>query len=285
MAAAAVKSAINSSSVVYESQAAAALKSSARGNLREATMIEEAIEIRTSDGTADGFLYRAEGTGRAPGVIHLTDIGGIRQSHRDMARRLAEKGYTVLMPNVFYRTTKPPVLDITIGMGDERTMKRFGELRAPMTPEAVERDGTAYVNFLTGHAGVSAGPVGVVGYCFTGAMAMRTAAANPDKVAAVASFHGGGLYTEEPTSPHLLLWRIKARLYFGHATKDRSMPPEAIEKFDSALAAWGGKYESEVYEGALHGWTVPDAPVYNEPQANRAFDELTKLYASTLNKV
>ena len=106
-----------------------------------------------------------------------------------------------------------------------------------------------------------------------------------DKVAAVASFHGGGLYTEEPTSPHLLLWRIKARLYFGHATKDRSMPPEAIEKFDSALAAWGGKYESEVYEGALHGWTVPDAPVYNEPQANRAFDELTKLYASTLNKV
>ncbi len=114
---------------------------------------------------------------------------------------------------------------------------------------------------------------------------MRTAAANPDKVAAVASFHGGGLYTEEPTSPHLVLWRIKARLYFGHATKDRSMPPEAIEKFDRALAAWGGKYESEVYEGALHGWTVPDAPVYNQPQANRAFDELTKLYASTLNKV
>ena len=244
-------------------------------------MIEEAIEIRTADGTADGLLYKEEGQ-RRPGVIHLTDIGGIRKSHRDMARRLAEKGYTVLMPNVFYRTTKPPVVDITIGMGDERTMKRFGELRAPLTPEAVERDATAYVNFLSGHSAASAGSIGVVGYCFTGSFAMRTAAAMPGKVAAVASFHGGGLYTDEPTSPHLLLPRIKARLYFGHATKDRSMSAEAIEKFDRALAAWGGKYQSEVYDGAFHGWTTADAPVYNQPQAERAFEKLTELFASTL---
>src|SRR5579863_4356467 len=245
-------------------------------------MIEEAIEIRTADGTADGFVYRAEGADRAPGAIHLTDIGGIRQSHRDMARRLAEKGYTVLMPNVFYRTTKPPVIDVTIELGDARTMKRFGELRAPLTPEAVERDGTAYVNFLAAHDGVSAGSIGVVGYCFTGAFAMRTAAAMSDKVAALASFHGGGLYTDEPTSPHLVLPRIKARLYFGHATNDRSMTKETIEKFDRALTAWGGKYESEVYEGAFHGWTTSDAPVYNQPQAERAFEKLTQLFASTL---
>lgn len=244
-------------------------------------MIEEAIEIRTADGTADGLLYKEEGQ-RRPGVIHLTDIGGIRKSHRDMAKRLAEKGYTVLMPNVFYRTTKPPVVDITIGMGDERTMKRFGELRAPLTPDAVERDATAYVNFLSAHNAASAGSIGVVGYCFTGAFAMRTAAAMPDKVGAVASFHGGGLYTDEPTSPHLVLPRIKARLYFGHATKDRSMTPEAIEKFDRALAAWGGKYQSEVYDGAFHGWTTADAPVYNQPQAERAFEKLTELFASTL---
>jgi carboxymethylenebutenolidase len=199
-----------------------------------------------------------------------------------MAARLAEKGYTVLMPNVFYRTTKPPVIDVTIGLGDERTMKRFAELRAPMTPEAVERDATAYVNSLAGHNAVGSQSLGVVGYCFTGAMAMRTAAANPAKVAAVASFHGGGLYTDEPTSPHLLLPRIKARLYFGHATKDRSMPAEAIEKFDRALAAWGGKYESEVYEDAFHGWTTPDTPVYNKPQADRAFAKLTELFAATL---
>jgi carboxymethylenebutenolidase len=245
-------------------------------------MIEEAIEIRTSDGIADGFLYRAEGTGKLPGAIHLTDIGGIRPSHREMAKRLADKGYTVLMPNVFYRTAKPPIIDIKIGMGDPRTMQRFAELRAPMTPDAVERDGTAYVNFLAAHGSVSAAPIGVVGYCFTGAMAMRTAAAMPGKVAAVASFHGGGLYSDEPTSPHLLLPRIKARLYFGHATNDRSMSTEAIAKFDSALAAWAGKYESEVYEGAFHGWTVPDAPVYNQPQADRAFEKLTGLFASTL---
>jgi carboxymethylenebutenolidase len=245
-------------------------------------MIEEAIEIRTADGTADGFIYRAEGAGRAPGAIHLTDIGGIRPSHRDMARRLAEKGYTVLMPNVFYRTTKPPVIDVTIGLGDPKTMKRFGELRAPMTPEAVERDATAYVNFLAGHSAVSPAKIGVVGYCFTGAMAMRTAAAMPGKVAAVASFHGGGLYSDEPTSPHLLLPRIKARLYFGHATNDRSMTVEAIEKFDRALAAWGGKYESEIYDGAFHGWTVSDAPIYNPPQADRAFEKLTALFAATL---
>jgi carboxymethylenebutenolidase len=251
-------------------------------DLQERTMVEEAIEIRTADGTADGFLYRAEGTQRSPGAIHLTDIGGIRPSHREMAKRLAEKGYTVLMPNVFYRTAKPPILDVKLGMMDERTMKRFGELRAPLNPEAVERDAKAYVNFLAAHNAVSAGAIGVVGYCFTGAFAMRTAAIMPDKVTAVASFHGGGLYTEEPTSPHLVLPRIKARLYFGHATNDRSMTKEMIEKFDRALAAWGGKYESEVYEGAFHGWTVPDAPVYNQPQAERAFEKLTALFASTL---
>ncbi len=173
-------------------------------------------------------------------------------------------------------------MDAKIPMGDPRRMQRFGELRAPMTPDAVERDGTAYVNFLAAHGSVSAAPIGVVGYCFTGAIAMRTAAAMPGKVAAVASFHGGGLYSDEPTSPHLLLPRIKARLYFGHATNDRSMSTEAIAKFDSALAAWGGKYESEVYEGAFHGWTVPDAPVYNQPQADRAFEKLTGLFASAL---
>jgi carboxymethylenebutenolidase len=244
-------------------------------------MIEEAIEIRTSDGTGDGILFRTEGE-RRPGVIHLTDIGGIRPSHREMAKRLAEKGYTVLMPNVFYRTTKPPVIDVTIGLGDPKTMQRFGELRAPLNPEAVERDATAYVNFLATHAATSGGSIGVVGYCFTGAMAMRTAAAMPGKVAAMASFHGGGLYTDEPTSPHLVLPRIKARLYFGHATKDRSMPQEAIENFDRALAGWGGKYLSEVYEGAFHGWTTSDAPVYNQPQADRAFNKLTELFAGTL---
>jgi carboxymethylenebutenolidase len=199
-----------------------------------------------------------------------------------MAKRLAAKGYTVLLPNIFYRTSKTPVFDFVPKFGEERTMKRFGELRAPFTPEATERDAASYVDFLAASDSVSAGAMGVVGYCFTGAMAMRMAAARPAKIAAAASFHGGGLFTNDPTSPHLVLPRIKAQLYFGHATNDQSMPKEAIEKFDRTLAAWGGKYESEVYEGAYHGWTTADAPVFNQAQADRAFEKLIGLFARTL---
>src|SRR5712671_3208147 len=110
-------------------------------------MTEQPIEIRTADGVSDGFLLRPDSVS-APGVIHLTDIGGIRPSHREMARRLAEAGFTVLVPNVFYRTSKPPIFDFTPKMGEERTMKRFGELATPMTPAATESDGSAYVDFL-----------------------------------------------------------------------------------------------------------------------------------------
>ena len=140
----------------------------------------------------------------------------------------------------------------------------------------------AYCVFLAAHPAVSAGPLGVVGYCFTGGMAMRTAAVRPNKVAAAASFHGGGLYTDAPTSPHLVLPRVKAQLYFGFAIKDQSMSEDAIEKLKGALASWGGKFEAETYEGAYHGWTSADAPVYNQPQADRAFDKLSALFAETL---
>lgn len=247
-------------------------------------MIEEAVEFRMSDGTADGYMYRAEDGRPAPGVIHLPDIGGVRPSHREMAARLAAAGYTVLLPNVFYRTGRPPVIDFPIRIGEERTMKRFAELREPLTPEAQERDAADYVRFLGTQDAVSTAPMGVAGYCFTGGTAMRAAAARPEEIAAAASFHGGGLYTDGPDSPHRLLPRIRARLYFGHAIEDRSMPPEAIEKLDQALAAWGGAYESEVYAGAHHGWTVPDSPAYNPPQAERAFEKLTALFAAALKQ-
>jgi carboxymethylenebutenolidase len=207
---------------------------------------------------------------------------GIREASIGMARRQAELGYVVLMPNVFYRTGKPPIFDFPVVFGEERTMKRFGELSGPLTPDAMERDGAAYVDFLAAQQGVKPGPMGVVGYCFTGGMAMRIAAARPDRIAAVASFHGGGLYTDAAESPHKLLPRIKAEHYFGHAVEDRSMPAEAIAGFERALADWGGKYESETYEGALHGWTVPGREIYNEKQAERAFAKLTALLARTL---
>ncbi|HWB83426.1 MAG TPA: dienelactone hydrolase family protein [Bryobacteraceae bacterium] len=245
-------------------------------------VVEEELEVRTADGTADSVLYHPEGTSRFPGVIFLTDIGGIRPAMRDMALRLLGEGYVVLMPNVFYRTGRTPLFDFPRTPGDERTMKRFAELASPLTPEAMERDASTYVDFLAAQPSVRPGAMGVVGYCFTGAMAMRMAAVRPEKIASAASFHGGRLYTDTPTSPHLTLPKIKARLYFGHATNDRSMPEEAIQKLNSALTGWGGKYESEIYPGAHHGWTVPDSPVYNEPQAGRAHQKLLELLAATL---
>lgn len=247
-------------------------------------MIEQEIEIATPDGNSDGILYQQEDGHALPGVLFLTDIGGIRPSQRDMAQRLAAQGYTVLLPNIFYRTGRPPLFELPIKFGDAETMKLIGELFASLPPEAFDRDAPAYIAFLNSQSSVAAGPMGVVGYCFSGAMAMRTAAVNPDRIAAVASFHGGRLFLDNPASPHLLLPRIKARLYFGHATEDRSMPQEAIDKLNDALRAWGGQYESEVYEGAHHGWTVPDNPSYNHTQAERAFQKLKDFFAKALSQ-
>jgi carboxymethylenebutenolidase len=247
-------------------------------------MITQDVEILTADGVCDAVVFRPDTGARASAVIRLTDIGGIRPAQVEMAGRLAGLGYVVLMPNIFYRTRRPPIFDFPFNMAEERTQKRLAELREPLTPEAVERDATSFVDFLatteTGGRGM-----GVVGYCFSGSLAMRTAAARPDKMAAMASFHGGGLCTDAPTSPHLMLPRIKARLYFGHAVQDRSMPQEAIDKLNQALDRWGGRYESEVYEGAYHSWTTPDSPVYNQPQAERAFEKLEQLLAATLGSV
>jgi carboxymethylenebutenolidase len=245
---------------------------------------EQDIEIRAASGTAEGILYLPAGERgrRWPGIVFLTDIGGIRTATHEMALRLAEEGYCVLSPNVFYRNARPPVFEFPRIIGEERTMKRIAELAAPLTPEAMEQDASCYLDFLAAEDSVSDGAMGVVGHCFTGAMALRFAAARPDRIAAAVSFHGGGLYTDAPTSPHLVLPRIKARLYIAHAIKDNSMPQEAIESLDQALAAWGGRYESEVYDGAYHGWTALDSPVYDEGQAERAFRKMTELFAETL---
>lgn len=245
-------------------------------------MIENDIEIRTPDGMADGVLWLPGNERQLQGVIDLTDIYGIRPATREMGRRLAREGYVVLMPNLFYRTARPPVF--AVKPSDRgKLRKRMTELTAPLTPEALDRDVSAYVDFLTNHlSSGSAARIGVVGYCYSGGVAMRMAAVRPDRVVAAASFHGGRLFTDAPESPHLLLPRIKAQLYFGHAVQDRSMPEEAIRDLDRALVRWGGKYKSETYDGAYHSWTASDSPVYNPPQAERAFKELVSLFAQTL---
>ena len=245
-------------------------------------MIAQRTEIRTSDGISDGFIYSPRVSSRVPGIIFLTDIAGIRPSQCEMAGRLAGEGYTVLLPNIFYRVGRPPLMEFPLNFGEKRTMQRIQELSGSLTPEAAERDASAYVEYLSAQGSVVPGPIGAVGYCFSGALAMRLAAARPDRIAAVASFHGGRLFTDTPTSPHLLVPRIKARLYFGHAVQDQTMPQEAIENFNRALQAWGGQYESEVYESAYHGWTVPDSRAYNHHQAERAFEKLKEFFGRAL---
>ena len=246
-------------------------------------MTEQDLQLSMPGGIADAVLFSPDSSASLPGVLHLPDIGGIREAHREMARRLADEGYIVLLPNIFYRTGRPPVFDFPRKMGEERTMKRFAELTTPLTIEAQQLDLAAYIDYLLAQPGVHTGAVGTVGYCYGGSLSLRAAAERPQQVAATASFHGGGLYKQDdPASPHLVLPQVSARLYFGHAVQDNSMPAEAIEHLDHALAAWDGPYESEVYAGAHHGWTVPDNPAFNAPQAERAFEKLTELFAATL---
>lgn len=247
-------------------------------------VIENNAQIQLVDGAAEAIVFRPEGQGPWPGVLYLTDIGGIRPAQRQAAQRLSEEGYLIVMPNVFYRTAKLPVMDIaTLRPTPDLFMKRVLELTQPLTPDAVERDSKGYVGFLSSLPSLKdKNKLGVVGFCACGAVALRVAAACPNQIAACASFHGGHLYVNPPSSPHLILPRIKARLLFGHAVQDKSMPVEAIRAFEGALDSWGGEFESETYEGASHGWTTLDNPAYNPPQAQRAYEKLKQLFADCL---
>lgn len=231
------------------------------------------------DGSAGALLY-THGSEPRPGVVFLADAGGIRSSVRQAAARLAEAGYTVLVPNTFFRVGEPPFFTPPLDFQDPKVRATFAAIAGSLPPAAMEADGARYVEYLAAQPETSDAPIGVVGHCMTGAMALRTAAACPETVGAAASFHGGRLFTDADDSPHLVLPRVKARLYFGHADQDRSMPAEAIEGLDRALADWGGRYESELYAGALHGWTTTDSPVYHKEQAERAFAKLLELLSA-----
>jgi carboxymethylenebutenolidase len=248
-------------------------------------MTEQDLQIRTPDGVTDAVLFSPDPSIPLPAVLHIPDIGSIRDATRQMARRLSAEGYTVLLPNPFYRTSAPPVFAGATVMGSPERMQRVTELAAPLTPEAQERDHTAYIDFLTTHsAAIANAPIGTVGYCIGGGIALRAAATRPDQVAAVASFHGGNLYKpDNPASPHLVLPRVKATLYFGHADQDKTMTADDIKHFNQALEAWGGDYDSEIYDGAYHSWTAPDSPVFNQTAADRAFEKLVELFDSTLH--
>lgn len=244
-------------------------------------MIEQQVEVRTPDGVADALLVRPDSKDPSPAVVNLTDGLGFRPAFADQSKRIAEHGYVVLTPNIFYRTSKVPVFPFQPDFQSEQTRQRFRELTGPLTPDAMERDASAYVDFLAGKPFVGKGPMGVVGFCFAGQFALRVAAARPDRIGAAASFHGGGLFTDAETSPHRVLPRVKARVYFGHASNDQGMNAEAIEKFEKALADWGGEYESETY-AARHGWMIPGREVYDPENSSRGFEKLIELLEDSL---
>jgi carboxymethylenebutenolidase len=244
-------------------------------------MIEKNTDIKTADGVADCELFYPDDKGAWPGIIMYTDIGGRRPVFADMARRLASEGFVVLVPNPFYRLSRAPVYPDPFRFGEEKTTARMGEVRKFVTGAGTERDAHALVDFLSGLKQVN-GKLGAVGYCMGGGMAMRTAAAEPDRVAAAASFHGSQLASAEPDSPHTLAPKIKARMYFGFAIEDRTMPPEAVQTLKSALDAAGVNYEGETYAGARHGWCVKDHSVYHEAQAEHAWHHLVEFFKETL---
>jgi len=246
-------------------------------------MPECKLEIAGADGTAEGFLHTPQGAGPWPGVLYLTDVWGIRPANQTMAERVADQGYAVLMPNIFYRTDALPIMPP--GEPDTRdpaTLRRLSHLLAAVDADQMRRDSATYAEYLLALPQVVGPKIAVVGYCFTGQFALRAAAAGPEFVAAAASFHGGHLVTEAQDSPHTELPRVKAELYFGHAVEDQSMPPSAIAKLDDALKGWGGVYQSELYEGARHGWSVPGRPVYDQAASERHYAKLFDLLKRTL---
>jgi carboxymethylenebutenolidase len=249
---------------------------------------ETSVEITMRDGVCDAvFIHPAAGS--HPGVLIWADALGLRPAMRDIGKRLAAEGYSVLIPNPFYRLAKAPVFDSSFSFQHPADMAKFHHLLAPLNaPGAAESDAVAYVTFLDAQKQVDkARKIGVHGYCMGGPLAVKTAAALPDRVGAVASFHGGGLVTDKPDSPHRLAPKIKARMYFGIASNDDQRQPDAKDKLRDAFTAANVPAQIEVYP-ALHGWCMPDmplqngAPVYSHPDAERAWGKLVALYKTAL---
>jgi carboxymethylenebutenolidase len=248
-------------------------------------VMETDVQVHTPSGVCDAALIHPQGQGRWPGVILFVDAFGLRPAMRDMAKRLAVDGYTVLIPNPYYRSTKAPGIDPGFDFTNPADRAKLEALRAPLTGDGVMQDATAYVKFLDSQASVDKkAKMGVVGYCMGGAMTMQAAAAVPARIGAGASFHGGGLVTDKPDSPHLLVAKMKAQYYIGVAANDDQRQPDAKTKLDAAFHAADLPAKIEVYEGTLHGWCVKDMPlqagkpVYNEASAERAWNELVTLY-------
>ena len=240
------------------------------------------LDVATPDGTADcHFVHPASGT--HPGVLIWPDALGLRPAFRQMGKRLAESGYSVLVVNQYYRTTRAPVVQPGEHFGQEATRDRIIPLMRTLSPETHVTDARAFVSFLDEQAPVDGSrKMGTMGYCMGGPITMRTAAAVPDRIGAGASFHGGGLVTDQADSPHLLVPQMQAHYLFAIAENDDEEQPEAKDVLRETFAKAGLPAEIEVYAGALHGWCPPDSRVYNEAQAERAWGRLLALFETAL---
>ena len=254
-------------------------------------VIETNVEVKTSDGTCDAVFIHPT-IGSHSGVLIWPDAFGLRPSMRNIGKRIAAEGYSVLVPNPFYRVAKAPVFDdiSSFDFQNQADRAKLGPLMASVNAAgAAEKDALAYIAFLDAQAQVDkAKKMGTQGYCMGGPLVVKTAAAVPNRIGAGASFHGGGLVTDKPDSPHLLAPKIKARMYFAIASNDDQRQPDAKDKLKEAFAAAKVPAEIEVYAEALHGWCVPDMParngkpIYSKPDAERAWGKLVALYKAAL---
>jgi carboxymethylenebutenolidase len=242
----------------------------------------QTIDIKTPDGLCDSYIACPNSGGPFAAVLFYMDGIGIRPVLREMADRLAANGYYVLLPNMFYRRGRAAPVDVAEILSPKNRASLM-DLVHSLTPERVVRDANVFLDFLGAQREVASGiPVGLTGYCMGGGMVVRTAAHYPERVASAASFHGGKLATDAPDSPHRLVNRITAELYFGHADQDAGMTAEDIARLDEALRKAQTRYRTELYTGALHGFTMPDLPVYNKSACDQHWDRLLSLFAGTL---
>jgi carboxymethylenebutenolidase len=245
------------------------------------------IQIPAAEGTAEALVARpSTGEGPFPGVILYMDAFGLRPRIEDMAQRVADWGYVVLAPNVFYRegtvAELAPGGDMTSPEGRQAAGKAAFPRVGRLTPAKALPDIDAWVAALSTLDGVAPGPIGTFGYCMGARLAVRTATAHPEVVAACGGFHGGGLATDEPDSPHRGLSKATAQFVFGHADQDQSMGPGAVARLGEALKAAGLKASNEVYHGASHGYSMADTSAFHEEATERHFRELRALLDRTL---
>jgi carboxymethylenebutenolidase len=240
------------------------------------------VEIKTPDGTADAFFVHPA-KGKHPGVLIWPDIFGLRPAFKQMATRLAESGYSVLVINPFYRTKKAPTAPDHADFNDPATRQSLMSLAGSLSPTTAGVDAKAFVAFLDSQPSVDKKrKMGTTGYCMGGPFVFRTAAAFPDRIGAGATFHGGGLVTDKPDSPSLLIPEMKAHFLIAIAENDDKRQPEAKDVLRDAFAKANLPAEIEVYAGTLHGWCPPDAQVYNHDQAEKAWSRMLVLFGNSL---